>query len=339
MAAGVLLSLAAGSLAGGGIFALQQASDWSFTVRGIVCGAIAGALLAVAVVLRLVRGTEEVRGTLAFIGIAFAAACVAFAYDPADATNHDNLVKFALVAGIVAVLGWFASIVVPSAVAGLLGVIALPTAVGAGIWLGWAQPTHVEVYVAALCIGIVLTIALTRIRMLRPHPTGLGWALGGTALVIAVPAGEIMARSDAIALAAGAAASAGLLVLAQIHRHLPSALGAFLGLAYLEAVLIVRHVGDAGGSSVQTVQLITVVIVGGAIALLVGAAVLMASRGGRRWRWPLPVSLAELFFVAALVLALLALFTGPAGDVPLTPSPLQPGATATLVTTAAAQPY
>ncbi len=234
MAAGVLLTLAAGSMIGGGIVALLVAgSEISFTIRAVICGVAAAVLLAGAVVLRLVRGTDDLRGTLAVTGIAFAAACIVFAYNPDQAGDHDNLIKFALAAGVVTVLSWFAALVVPSAVAGMIGVVALGTSVGAGIWLVIEQPTHIEVFVGAIGIGLAAALVLPRVSMLRPHPGGLGWALGGAAVVIALPAIVLMAAQDPLAMAAGATASAALLAVAQRHRNLPAALGAFAGLAYL----------------------------------------------------------------------------------------------------------
>jgi hypothetical protein len=46
-------------------------------------------------------------------------------------------------------------------------------------------------------------------------------------------------------------------------------------------------------------------------------------------RWPLPVALSELLLVAALALAIVALFTGGGGDVPFNPPQLSSGSTAT----------
>ena len=329
MAVGALLTLAAGSAAAGGILALQQTASFSFTTKALVSGGAAALLLAVAVVLRLVRGSDDLRGALAVTGIAFATACLAFAYDPAGANGHDNLVKFAIGAGIVAVLGWFACIVVPSAVAGLFAAVALPTAAGAGIWLGFAAPTHVQVYVTALGVGLVLAMLLPRFAVLRPHPTGLGWTLGGAALAITLPAVELITRGDAAALAAGATAAGALLLLAQGHRHLPSALGALAGLAALEGELISRYLGSAGSSGPRTAQLIAVAATGGALVLLVGAAVLLGARGITLPRWPVPiVRPADVLLLAALALALVSLATGP-GEVPFNPPQLSAGSTAT----------
>jgi len=330
MATGVLLTLAAGSAAAGGILALQQTDSLSFTTKALVTGGAAALLLAAAVVLRLVRGSEDLRGALAVIGIAFAAACLAFAYDPANAGDHDNVVKFALGAGIVTVLGWFAAIVVPSAVAGLLASVALPAAVGAGVWLGFESPTHVQVYVAALCVGLLLAVLLPRVAFVRPHPGGLGWALSGAAVAVTLPAIELLSRGDAVAVAAGATAAAGLLLLAQRHRNLVCALGALAGLAALEGELVSRYLGTGGGGSVATQQLVGVAVIGGVLVVLIGLGVLLSARG-RAWpRWPAPrvVGPAELLLLAALALALVALATGP-GDVPFNPPQLSSGSTAT----------
>jgi hypothetical protein len=335
MAAGVPLALAAASMVGGGIYGLVI-SDINPTIRAVICGVAAAVLLAGAVVLRLVRGTDELRSTLAVVGIGFAAACIVFAYNPDQPADRDNLVKFALGAGIVAVLSWFAAVVVPSAVAGLLGVIALATAAGAGVWLGVDQPTHVQVFVAAIGIGLAAALLLPRIALLRPHPAGLGWALSGAALVIAVPAIELMARQDALALAAGATASAALLALAQRYRNLPAALGAFAGLAYLELLVVTTRTGD--NNQVQGTQLVIFVAVGAVLALLVAGAVVMQRRRKRpvpvatRARRS-PVAVADFLLVAALALSVLTLFTGPR-DVQLSPTQLQPGTT----TTSAAPP-
>lgn len=328
MATGVLLTLAAGSAAAGGILALQQTDSLSFTSKALVTGGAAALLLAVAVVLRLVRGSEDLRGALAITGIAFATACLAFAYDPGNAGDHDNVVKFALGAGIVTILGWFAAIVVPSAVAGLLASIALPAAVGAGVWLGFESPTHVQVYVAALCVGLLLAVLLPRLAFVRPHPTGLGWALSGAAVAVTLPAVELLSRGDAVAMAAGATAAAGLLLLAQRHRNLLCALGALAGLAALEGELVSRYLGnDSGGIATQ--QLIAVAAIGGGLAVLVGVGVLLSARGRAMPRWPVPrVGPAELLLVAALALALVSLATGP-GDVPFNPPQLSSGSTAT----------
>jgi hypothetical protein len=329
MATGVLLTLAAGSAAAGGILALQQTSSFSFTSKALISGGAAAVLLAASVVLRLVRGSDDVRGALAVIGIAFATACLAFAYDPAGAGDHDNLVKFAIGAGIVAVLGWFACIVVPSAVTGLLAAIALPSAAGAGIWLGFTAPTHVQVYVTALGVGLVLALLLPRLAVLRPHPTGLGWTLGGAALAVTLPAVELTTRGDATALAVGATAAAGLLLLAQRHRHLPSALGALAGLAVLEGELVSRYLGTAGSSGPQIHQLIAVAAAGGVLVVLIAVAVLLAARGRTLPRWPLPVIRpADVLLLAALALAMVSLLTGP-GDVPFNPPQLSSGSTAT----------
>lgn len=330
MATGVLLTLAGGSAAAGGILALQQTEALSFTTKALICGGAAALLLAGAVVLRLVRGSDDLRGTLAVVGIAFATACLAFAYDPAAAGDHDNLVKFAIGAGIVAVLGWFACMVVPSAVAGLLAAIALPSAAGAGIWLGFTAPTHVQVYVTALGVGLVLALLLPRVAMLRPHPTGLGWTLAGAALAVTLPAVELITRGDASAIAAGATAAGGLLLLAQRHRHLPSALGALAGLAVLEGELVSKYLGSAAGSTgLQTTQLIAVAATGGVLVLLVAAAVLLSARGRMQPRWSLPLLRpAEVLLLAALALALVSLVTGP-GDVPFNPPQLSSGSTAT----------
>jgi hypothetical protein len=324
LAAGVLLSLAGGSATAGGVLALWQTDVFGFAVKALICGAIAVVLLAAAVVLRLVRGSDDLRGLLAVAGLAFAAASLTFADNPATPSGHDNLVKFALVAGLVTVLGWFASIVVPSAVAGFLAAVALPVAVGAGVWLGLAAPTWVEVYVAALGVGLALAAVLPRVALLRPHPTGLGWALAGASVAVAVSAVALTTRGDSTALAAGGTASAALLLLAHRHRHLPAALGALAGLAALESVLVTRFVVEAD-PSVQTSRFVVVAIVGCVLVLLVGAGVLITARG---WRLPqnrLPVGPADVLIVASLALAIVSLFTGP-GDVQLTPTPLLPSA-------------
>ncbi|HEV7678539.1 MAG TPA: hypothetical protein VGQ42_08225 [Candidatus Dormibacteraeota bacterium] len=333
MAAHTLLTLAAGSLAGGGIFALQQAAtDWSFALRAGICGGVALVLLVGAVVLRLVAGTEDVRGTLAVVGIAFAAAAMSFAYDPGSPTPHDAVVKLVMVAGVVTVLGWFAAIVVPSAVAGMLAVVGLATAAGAAVWITVDQPRPVEVFVAAQGAGIAAAVAVLRLRILRPHPTGLGWALAGAALAIAIPALPLMDRGDAISLAGGATASAGLLLLAQRHRHVPAAIGAFLGFAFLEVYLVARFVAGGNGSGAA---LIAVVGVGAALAILVGAATVLHARGRLPLRrWPIPVSPGELLLVAALALTLVSLVTT-STDVKLTPTPpqlVQQGSTAAAAT-------
>ena len=332
MAAGVLLTLAAASMLGGGIYALViSGSDVSPTMRAVICGVAAAVLLAGAVLLRLVRGTEDLRGTLAVVGIGFAAACIVFAYNPDPPTDQSTLTKFALGAGVVAVLSWFAAVVVPSAVAGLLGVIALGAATGAGVWLGLESPTHVQVFVAAIGVGIAVALVLPRIALLRPHPAGLGWALAGAAVVITFPAIELMARQDAVALAAGASASAALLAIAQRYRNLPAALGALAGLAYLELLLVSTRTGNDNGS-VQTTQLIIFVAVGAVLAVLVaGAVVVQKRRRSRVTTGParrMPVGLADVLLLAALALSLLALFTGPR-DIQLTPTQLQPGTTTT----------
>ncbi|HXA27841.1 MAG TPA: hypothetical protein VN193_03750 [Candidatus Angelobacter sp.] len=338
MAAGVLLTIAAASMTGGGIYALL-ASDLSATVRAIVCGVAAALLLAGAVVLRLVRGTDDLRGTLAVTGIAFAAACLVFADNPDQPGNRDNLIKFALAAGVVAVLSWFAAVVVPSAVAGMIGVVSLAVGVGAGIWLVVDQPTYVEVFVGAIGVGLAAALLLPRIALLRPHPGGLGWALGGAALVIAPPAIVLMATRDGIALAAGATASAALLALAQRHRSLPAALGAFAGLAYLELLLVATRTGAASSGAPDTTELIIFVTVGVALVVLVALAAVLQGRARpslpqRRRR--LPVGIAELLLVAALALSIIALFTANSGVQQLNPTQLQPGAGSTAVHQAAA---
>jgi hypothetical protein len=335
IAAGVLLTLAAASMAGGGIFALVYGTDWTPTVRAVICGAVAAVLLAGAVVLRLVRGTDDLRGTLAIIGIAFAVACVVFAYAPDNPVDRDNLVKFALGAGVVTVLSWFAAFAVPSAVAAALGTVALPTAVGAGVWLALDSPKPIQVIVAALCIGLALALVMPRVRLLRPHPASLGWILGGAALVITLPAIVLIASNDPLAMAAGATAAAALLALAQRHRHLPAAVGAFAGLAYLELFVVVRRVGPNTGSPQGTRELIIFAGVGAVLAIAVAVAVVLQQRGRlpRRGTRP-PVGLTELLLVAALALTLIALFTTP-GNLPLNPTQLQSGSTATHTVTAA----
>ncbi len=330
MATGVLLTLAGGSVAAGGILGLWQAEQPGFAVKALISGAVAVVLLVGAVLMRLVRGSEDLRGLLAVVGIAFAAASLTFAYDPADAGDHDNLVKFALVAGVVAVLGWFCSVVVPSAVAGLLAAVALPAAAGAGVWLGVDAPTWVEAYVAALGTGLALAAVLPRVTALRPHATGLGWTLAGAALAVAVPAVALMTRGDAVALAAGATASAALLALAARHRHLPAALGALAGFATLESVLISSFLVQSGGGDGQASRLVAVAIAGAALLVLVAAAVLLDARG----RLPRPsarlaASIADVLLVAALALAVVSIFTGP-GEVPVKPTQyITVGSTAT----------
>jgi len=326
MATGVLLTLAGGSMIGGGVAALLVAgADISLTVRAAVCGGVALGLLIAAVLLRLVRGTEDLRGTLAVVGIAYAAACIVFAYNPDNPTTHDTLVRATLAAGVIAVLSWFAAIVVPSAVAGTIGVVALGTSVGAGIWLGIDQPTHIEVFVGAIGIGLAAALVLPRVSWLRPHPGGLGWALGGAALVVAVPAVFLMAVQDAVSMAAGATASAALLALAQRHRNLPAALGAFVGLAYLEALLI----GNRSGTSTTTQQIIYVAI-GVGLAIVATAAALLQGRARTTAprRRSLPLGITELLLVAALALSVLTLFTAN-HDVQLSPTQLQPNTATT----------
>jgi hypothetical protein len=332
IAAGVLLTLAAASMVGGGIYALVIAGgDISPTIRAVICGVAAAVLLAGAILLRLLRGSEDLRGTFAVTGIAFAAACIVFAYNPDPADNHDLLIKFALATGVVAVLSWFAAVVVPSAVAGMLGVVALATAAGAGVWLGLEQPTHIQVFVAAIGVGLALALLLPRLALLRPHPAGLGWAIGGVALVVAFPAIELMARNDALGLAAGATASAAMLAVAQRHRNLPAALAAFAGLAYLELLLVSTRTGGGSGAP-QGTQLIIFVIIGVVLVVLVGAAAVLQGRTRPAWppRRRLPVGVADLLLVAALALSIIALFSG-GNDVQLTPTQLQPGTTATHV--------
>jgi hypothetical protein len=334
MAAGVLLTLAAASMIGGGIYALLVAgSGISDTIRAVICGVAAAVLLAVAVVLRLVRGSDDLRGTLAVTGIGFAAACIAFAYNPDLVDNHDLVVKAGLAAGVVTVLSWFAAVVVPSAVAGMIGVVALGTAAGLGVWLGIDQATHTQVFVAAIGVGLAAALVLPRIALMRPHPAGLGWALGGAALVVAVPAIELMAKQDAVSLAAGATASAAMLAVAQRHRNLPAAIAALAGLAYLEVLLVATRTGAEGGS-LQGTQLITFVIVGAALVVLVSAAVLLQARArpARAPRRRMPVGVEEILLVAALALSILSIFAG-SNDPQFTPSPLESGSTATHVVT------
>ena len=328
MALGVLLTFAGGSATAGGIFALQQSDQLSFTVKAIICGGIAVVLLAGALALRLVRGSDPLRGTLAVIGIAFAAAGLAFAYDPSGPTDHDNLVKFALDAGLVTVLGWFTAIAVPSAVAGLIAAVGLPVAAGAGVWLGITSPTHVQVYVTALGLGLALAVALPRVRAMRPHARGLGWALAGAAVVVALPAAELITRGDAVAMAAGSTASAALLLIAQRHRNLPAAIGALLGFAALESTLVTTYVGLNDSGPASSTRLLVIAIAGAVLVGLVAAVTLLTARGRARPRWSLPVSATELVLVAALALTLVALFTGP-GDVPYNPPQLSSGSTAT----------
>lgn len=331
MAAGVLLTLAAGSMIGGGIYALLG-GDVDSTIRLAICGVVAAVLIAGAILLRFVRGSEDLRGTLAITGIAFAAACLAFAYTPAETDPHTVLGKFALVAGLVTVLAWLCAIAVPSAVAGLIGVIALGASTGAGIWLLVDQPTMVEVFVAALGIGVAVALVLPRIALLRPHPAGLGWALGGAALVVAVPAIGLMARDTPFPMAAGATASAALLAVAQRHRNLPAAAGAFAGLAYLEVLLVATRTGATGNSPNGTTQLIIVAIVGVALTVLVAAAAILERRA-RPWpalRRPWPVGVTDLLLIAALALAVISLFTANSGA-PFTPTQLSPAQTATHV--------
>ena len=316
MATGVLLTLAGGSAAVGGILALYLTEAFEFPVKAGISGGVAVALLVGAVALRLVRNSDDLRGLLAVLGITFAAASMTFAYDPADATDHDNLVKFALVAGVVTLLSWFTAIVVPSAVAGFLAAVALGTAAGLGVFLALESPTRVEVYVAALGVGVALAALLPRITALRPHPLGLGWALAGAALVITVPAVELIARGDATALAAGATASAALLALAARHRHLPAALGALAGLAAVEGFLVTNYVSLSESGGVDTTRLVVVAIAGGVLIALVAAGVLVTARGRALPRWPLPVGPADILLAASLALAVVSLFTGP-GDTPL----------------------
>ena len=196
----------------------------------------------------------------------------------------------------------------------------LATAAGAAVWITVDQPKAVEVFVAAQGVGIAVAIAVLRLRILRPHPTGLGWALAGAAVAIALPALPLMDRGDAISLAGGATASAGLLLLAQWHRHVPAAIGAFIGFAFLEVYLVGRYVAGGNGSGAA---LIAVVAVGAALLILVGAGTVLSARGRRpSWRWPIPVTPAELVLVASLALTLVSLVTT-STDVPLTPTPPQ----------------
>jgi hypothetical protein len=316
---------------GGGVIALLAGGgDLSFTVRAVICGGAAAVLLGGAVALRLVRGSDDLRGTLAITGIAFAAACLVFAYNPDQPGNRDNLVKFALAAAVVTVLSWFASVVVPSAVAGMIGVVSLATAVGAGIWLVIDQPTYVEVFVGAIGVGLAAALVLPRLALLRPHPTGLGWALGGATLVITLPAIVLMAAQDPVSIAAGATASAALLALAQRHRNLPAALGAFAGLAYLELLLVATRTGASSGALRDTTQLIIFVAVGAVLVILVAVVAVLRSRARPALppRRALPVGIAELLLVAALALSLISLFTANGSVQQLNPTQLQPGASA-----------
>jgi len=316
LATGVLLTLAGGSAIFGGIFALFVTDAFGFTVKAVISGGIALALLLGAVALRLVRHSDDLRGLLAVAGIGFAAASLAFAYDTVGATDHDNLVKFALVAGLVAVLGWLAAIIVPSAVAGFLAVVALATAVARGVLLALESPTQVEIFVAALGIGIAVAALLPRLAMLRPHPMGLGWALAGAALVMTVPAVELISRGDATALAAGATASAGMLALATRHRHLPAAIGALAGLAALEGYLVSNYVTQSGSGAVDITRLVLVAVAGAVLIALVAAGVLITARGRALPHWPLPLGPADILLAASLALAVISLFSGP-GDTPL----------------------
>ena len=316
---GVLLTLAGGSAAAGGILALWLDNPFGFTVNAVICGGVALGLLLAAVLLRLVRGSDDLRGMLAVVGIVFAAAALSFAYDPSTPTDHDNLVKFAMVAGIVAVIGWFAAVVVPSAVAGFLAVIALATGTSAGVWLASDVPTWVQTYTAALGIGVALALVLPRVAMLRPHPLGEGWALAGAAIVIALPAIGIATRSDGTALAAGATAAAGLLLLAQHHRNLPAALGALAGLAALEGELVNNVVDVSAGGTVPVSRLIVVSVAGAVLIVLVAIGVLLSGRGVRLPRWRLPVHPADVLLAASLALAVVSIFTGP-GEVFLQPT-------------------
>jgi len=320
---GVLFTLAGGSATAGGILALWQTDQFEFKVKALISGGIALVLLAAAVLLRLLRGSQEIRGLPAVVGIAFAAACLTFADNPASPTQHDTLLKFALVAGLVAVLGWFASMVVPSAVAGFLAAVALPAAVGAGVWLSISQPTIVEAYVAALGVGLALAALLPRVGLLRPHPTGLSWTLAGAAIAVAVPAVALTTRGDTVALAAGASASAALLLLAHGNRHVFSALGALAGLATLESVLVTRFVTESESGDIQLTRLVVVAIAGAALIVVVAAGVLLTGRGWSLPSWSLPVGLADLMLAASLALAVVALFSGP-GDVPINPMRLNP---------------
>ncbi|HZS14930.1 MAG TPA: hypothetical protein VFC09_10055, partial [Candidatus Dormibacteraeota bacterium] len=322
MAAGVLLTLAAASMIGGGIDALVVAgSGIDSTIRAAICGAVALVLLGGAVALRLLRGSDDLRGALAVTGIAYAATCLAFAYNPQPLDDHDLLLKFTLAAGLVALLGWVAAVLVPSAVAGTIAVVALATAAGASVWLAQDQPTHSQVFVAAIGVGLAVALVLPAVGLLRPHPTGLGWALGGAALVITIPALVLMSRDDGFAIAAGATASAALLALAQEHRNLPAALGAFAGLGYLEVLLIgTRAVSDPNQ------QLVILVAVGVALLLVVSAVAVLAGRArpAALPRRRLPLGVTQLLLVAALVLSIVALFAGNTRDVRLTPNQLQP---------------
>ena len=316
---GVLLTLAGGSAAAGGILALWFTTQLSFAGKALVCAGVALLLVPGAVLLRLVRGSDDLRGTLAMVGIAFAAAGLVFADDPASPTAHDNLVKFALVAGLVAVLGWFAAMVVPSAVAGFMAVVAMAAAAGAGVWLSVTAPTVLEVYITALGVGLALALLLPRVPLLRPHPTGLWWALAAVAVVVAVPAVAITTRGDATALAAGSTASAALLVLAGRYRNLPAALGALAGFATLESVLVTSFVGESRSGDIQLSRLVAVALSGAVLVAVVAAGVLLTARG---WSLPtskaLPVQLADVLIVASLALAIVSIFNGP-GEVPLSP--------------------
>ena len=334
MAAGVLLTLAAASMIGGGIAALAAAApgDLDPTIRTVICGVIAAGLLAGAVLLRFLRGSEDLRGTFAVTGIAYAAACLAFAWQPDVADPHTELVKAAMIAGLVTVLSWFAAAAVPSAVAGMIGVVSLGISAGAGVWLLVDQPTAIEVFVTAMAIGLAVALVTPRVVLLRPHPAGLGWALGGAALVVAFPAAGLMARQDPLTMAAGATASAALLAVAQRHRNLPAALGAFGGLAYLEALLVATRTGAADNSPQGTTQLIIIVIVGAVLVALVSVAAVLERRA-RPWpglRRPWPVGITDLLLLAAIVLAVLSLFTGNS-NVPLNPNQLSPTQSTTTV--------
>jgi len=337
MATGVLLTLAGGSVAAGSILALIATGSMSFTTKALVSGGAAAVLLAAAVVLRLVRGSEDLRGMFAVVGIAFAVTCVAFAYDPAGATDHDNFVKYALGAGVVSVLGWFTCIAVPSAVAGFLAALALPSAVAVGVFLSLESPTQVQLYVSSLGTGLVLAVILPRFAVLRPHPTGLGWALAGAVVAVTGGAIQLITRGDATAVACGATAAAGLLLLAQRHRHLPAALGALAGFAALEAELVNRYITDNADSAATPPMhaLIAVAAAGGLLIVLVAAGVLLSARGRLRLRWPVAaIRPAEILLAASLALALVSLVTGP-GDVPFNP----PQLSTTTALTHAAQPH
>jgi hypothetical protein len=335
LAADVILTVAGASLFSG-VIGLLGVKNVGFEKASILCVVAFGVLSAAAVGLRWVEGVEDARGTLAIVALLFVPACFLFADDLANPSLHDNLQKVCIAAGILTVAAAVTAVALPSAVAGALATLGLGAAIGSGVWLGLDAPTQLQISVATAGLGLFMLLAVPRLgwlprlpRMtwlgrLPTHPMAPGWILGTSALVlVGPPLGYLAVRNDGFTIAAAVCGGFGLLILAQLRRNLAIALGAFVIVITIEAVLLTRYFrpapgSDTTGTDAGTAATAALIVVGVAGIALVALVSLVLYRRAAPAPLGLPATLGQALLGAAFVLALISLWTVP-GNEPGTP--------------------